>query len=165
MNGERYDVVVVAEEGFNFPFGTEIWAPLWFDVETTAVRDSHYLQVIEHLAPEATVEDARAELDLLARRLEQEYPNTNSGRRINTMALGRAVVDIGAPAFLLMWQATSVFVLLIACVNVANLILARGSDREKELALHLALGAGRGHVIRRLLTENMLLALLGALLA
>ena len=165
MNGERYDVVVVAEEGFNFPFGTEIWAPLWFDVETTAVRDSHYLQVIEHLAPEATVEDARAELDLLARRLEQEYPNTNSGRRINTIALGRAVVDIGAPAFLLMWQATSVFVLLIACVNVANLILARGSDREKELALHLALGAGRGHVIRRLLTENMLLALLGALLA
>ena len=164
MNGERYDVVGVAEEGFNYPFGTEIWAPLWFDVETTAVRDSHYLQLIGHLAPEATVEDARAELDLLARRLEQEYPNTNSGRRINTMALGRAVVDIGAPAFLLMWQATSVFVLLIACVNVANLILARGSDREKELALHLALGAGRGRVIGRLLTENMLLALLGALL-
>ncbi|TDI39254.1 MAG: ABC transporter permease [Acidobacteria bacterium] len=165
LNGEGYDVVGVAEEGFNYPFGTEIWAPLWFDAETTAVRDSHYLQVIGQLAPEATVEDARAELDLVAQRLEQEYPNTNSGRHINTMALGRAVVDIGAPAFLLMWQATSVFVLLIACVNVANLILARGAERKKELALHLALGAGRGRVIRRLLTENMLLALVGALLA
>ena len=165
LNGEHYDIVGVAEEGFNYPFGTEIWAPLWLDAEAAAIRDIHYLEVIGRLAPDSSVVDARAELDLIAGRLEQEYPKTNSGRRINTMKLGDAVIDIGTPTFLYMWQATSVFVLLIACVNVANLILARGSDREKELSLHIALGAGRGRVIRRLLTENLLLSLLGALAA
>jgi len=165
LNGESYDIVGVAEEDFNYPMGTDVWSPLWFDAETRAIRSSRYLTVIGRLREGATTEDARAELDLIAERLGEEYPNTNQGRGINTMAMGRAVVDIGAPAFLYLWQATSVFVLLIACVNVANLLLARGADRKKEISLQLALGARRGRVVRQLLTETIVLSLLAAAVA
>ncbi len=165
LDGEAYEVVGVAREGFDYPYGSEVWAPLWLDAETAARRDTNYLDVIGKLRPGVTLEDSQAELDLINARLQKEYPVTNEGRGIRAVALARAVVDLGAPTFLVVWQATTVFVLLIACVNVANLLLARGADREKELSLQQALGAGRSRIVRQLLTENLLLSLGGALLA
>jgi putative ABC transport system permease protein len=162
LDGETYDVVGVARKGFDYPNGADLWAPLWFDAETAALRDRHYLSVIGRLRPGRSTDDARTELDLIARRLEEEHPIEDGGRGIRLQSLSRAVVDIGVPAFLAVWQATTVFVLLIACVNVANLVLARGSDRHKELALQQALGARRFRIVRQLLTENLLLSLLGA---
>jgi putative ABC transport system permease protein len=165
LNGERYDVVGVARDGFDYPNGTEVWAPLWFDAETAALRDRHYLEVIGKLRPEVSLEDAQAELDVVAGRMARAHPRTNEGRGIRVVSLERAVIDVGAPAFLVVWQTTTVFVLLIACVNVANLVLARGADRKKELSLQQALGAGRARIVRQLLTENLVLAILGAALA
>ncbi|HEY7817243.1 MAG TPA: ABC transporter permease, partial [Vicinamibacteria bacterium] len=135
LDGEAYEVVGVAREGFDYPYGAELWAPLWLDAETAARRDVNYLDVIGKLRPGVSLQDAQAELDLINARLQKEYPVTNQGRGIRAVALARAVVDMGAPTFLAVWQATTVFVLLIACVNVANLLLARGADREKELTL------------------------------
>ncbi|MGH9337908.1 MAG: FtsX-like permease family protein, partial [Vicinamibacteria bacterium] len=165
LDGERYEVVGVAPEGFDYPYGSELWGLLWFDAETAAIRDSHYIEVIGKLREGATVVEAQAELDLVTGRLQREHPVTNEGRGVRAVALGRAVVDLGAPAFLAIWQGATVFVLLIACVNVANLLLARGADREKELSLQQALGARRSRIVRQLFTENLLLALLGALFA
>ncbi|HXV62242.1 MAG TPA: ADOP family duplicated permease [Vicinamibacteria bacterium] len=165
LNGERYDVVGVAEEGFDYPYGTDVWAPLWFDAETAANRESQYLTVIGRMREGTSVEDLQSELELVSERLAREYPSTNEGRGVKTMALARAVIDLGAPAFLAMWQATTAFVLLIACVNVANLLMARGGERQRELCLQQALGAGRYRIVRQLLTENLWLAALGALLA
>ena len=165
LDGESYEVVGVAREGFDYPYGSELWAPLWLDAETAARRDVHYLNVIGKLRPGVRREDAQAELDLITARLEKEHPVTNSGRGLRAVALARAVVDEGSPAFLALWQAATVFVLLIACVNVANLLLARGADREKELSLQQALGAKRSRIVRQLLTENLLLSIAGAALA
>jgi putative ABC transport system permease protein len=165
LDGETYEVVGVAQEGFDYPYGSELWAPLWLDGETAARRDVHYLNVIGKLRPGVSVEDAQAELDVITARLEKEHPVTNDGRGLRAVPLGRAVIDEGSPAFLALWQAATVFVLLIACVNVTNLLLARGADREKEFSLQQALGAGRTRIVRQLLTENFLLAVAGALLA
>ncbi len=165
LDGEQYEVVGVAREGFDYPDGSELWAPLWFDAKTAARRDIHYLGVIGKLRPGVSPLDAQAELDLITTRLQKEHPVTNEGRGLRAVELGRAVVDLGVPAFLTLWQATTVFVLLIACVNVANLLLARGAARERELSLQQALGAKRSRIVRQLLTENLLLSLGGATLA
>jgi putative ABC transport system permease protein len=165
LDGEPYEVVGVAREGFDYPFGSELWAPLVLDAETSAIRDRHYLSVIGKLRPARSVGDAQAELDLLNARLVREHPVTNEGRGLRVVALARAVVDLGAPAFLAFWQSATVFVLLIACVNVASILLARGADREREIALQQALGAKRSRIVRQFLTENLLLAAGGALVA
>ncbi len=165
LDGDQYDVVGVARKGFDYPNGSDLWAPLWLDAETAALRDHRYLDVIGRLRPGKRTEDAQAELDLVAHRLEKEHPIENQGRGIRVQSLSRAVVDVGVPAFLAVWQATTLFVLLIACVNVANLVLARGSDRQKELSLQQALGARRFRIVRQLLTENLVLSVLGASLA
>jgi putative ABC transport system permease protein len=165
LDGERYEVVGVAREGFDYPYGSDLWAPLSLDAKTAARRDTHYLDVIGKLRPGVTLSDAQTELDLVNRRLQREHPITNEGRGVRAIPLARAVVDLGAPAFLALWQATTVFVLLIACVNVANLLLARGAEREKELSLQQALGAKRSRIVAQLLTENLLLSAGGAALS
>jgi len=165
LDGEPYEVIGVARDGFNYPYGSDLWAPLFLDAKTAARRDVHYLDVIGKLRPGVSLSDARAELDVLNGRLQEEHPVTNEGRGIRAVPLARAVVDVGAPAFLALWQATTVFVLLIACVNVANLLLARGAEREKEISLQQALGANRSRIVRRLLTENLLLSVGGAALS
>ena len=111
------------------------------------------------------VQDAQGEMDLIAARLGREHPETNSGHGVRAQALNRAVIDMGTPAFIGLFQSAVLFVLLVACVNVANLMLARGADRQKELSLKLALGASRFRIVRQLLTENLVLASIGAVLA
>lgn len=165
LDGEQYEIVGVARQGFDYPYGSELWAPLWLDAKTAARRDTHYLDVIGKLRPGVSREDAQAELDVITARLQKEHRVTNNGRGLQAVALARAVIDQGSPAILAVWQATTVFVLLIACVNVANLLLARGADRQKELSLQQALGARRSIIVRQLLTENLLLSVAGAAFA
>jgi putative ABC transport system permease protein len=164
LDGERYTVVGIAAEGFEFPPGAELWVPLAFDPETAAKRNEWILSVVGRLKTGRTISEARAEMEVIGKRLAREHPKTNGGTGIHVLPLSEAVITDTRP-FLLIWQAAVAFVLLIVCVNVANLLLARGLDRQKELALRMALGAGRLRIARLLMTENILLALLGAILA
>jgi putative ABC transport system permease protein len=159
LDAEQYDVIGVAPRGFDFPMGSEIWAPLSFDAEAAALRHSRYLSVVGRLAAGRSIEDAKAEMAVIARRLEQQYPEANRdhGARVSTLVEG--MKDPGLGPILALWQASAGFVLLIACANIANLLLARGAERQRDLAVRLAIGASRARVIREMLIESSLLAL------
>ena len=163
LNGEEYEVVGIAPEGFSYPQGVDLWAPLEFTPDERAERSFQYVNAIGRLAEGKTLEDARAEMALIAGRLEKDYPETNQGRTVVVRSLAESVVDLGAPVFLGMWQVATILVLLIACVNVANLLIARGSERHREMSLRAALGAVRGRIVRLLMAESLVLAVLGAL--
>jgi putative ABC transport system permease protein len=157
-----YTIVGVAPAGFSFPYTTEVWAPLAFDAETAANRRQRFLTVVGRLKPGISVGEADAELQLIASQLEKQHPQANTGMSADSVPLVEGVQDEGNAEFLSVLQGTAIFVLLIACANVANLLLARGSSRQKELALRQALGASRWRLIRQLLTESVVLALVGA---
>jgi putative ABC transport system permease protein len=165
VDGESYTVVGVAPQRFDFPIGSEIWAPLGFTPEDAANRAGRFLMVLGRLLPGRESADLQAELSTVTERLARDHPQTNRGWRVNVMSLAKSVQDIGVGPFLLVWQASAIFILLIACANVTNLLLVRGAARQKSIALSVAMGAGRGRVIRQLLVETMVLALAGALLA
>jgi putative ABC transport system permease protein len=159
LDTEQYEVVGVAPAGFDFPMGAEVWAPLSFDAEKAAQRRPRDLSVIARLAPGQSVDDAQAQMRVVAGRLEQQYPDANRGRGARVSTLVEGMRDPGLGPILMLWQASAAFVLLIACANIANLLLARGSERQRDLAVRLAIGASRGRVIRELLLESALLAL------
>ena len=165
IDGESFEVVGVAASGFNFPMGAEIWAPLSMTAETAADRSNRYLTVIGRLAPGRSIEQAKAEMAVVADRLAREHPDANKDRnaRVQTLAVG--MQGEGNRPILLLWQASAIFVLLIACANIANLLLARGAERHRDFAVRLALGAGRGRLVRQLLSESTLPALVAIPLA
>ena len=165
LDGERFTVVGVAPEGFDYPYGSEIWVPLAFSTEALDHRERRYLQVVGRLRDGATPAALQAELATIAARLDKAYPATNRGWTVNVLSLSESVVDLGAKAFLVVHQLATVLVLLLACVNVANLLLVRAADREKELALRVALGASRWRVVRLLGLESLMLAGAGAIAA
>jgi putative ABC transport system permease protein len=165
LDREPYTIVGVGPAKFDYPMGAEVWTPLGFNAEALARRDRRFLSVIGRLADGRTVGELQAELATTARRLSSEYPNTNRDWSVNVMPLTKAVVDLGTPSFLAIWQASALMLLLMACVNVAGLLLVRGSSRAKELALRMALGAGRWRVVRQLLIESVVLSLVGVVLA
>jgi putative ABC transport system permease protein len=161
LNREPHLVVGVAPPGFTYPDGAEVWTPIEYDaVFRTKSRGAWYLGVIGRLQPGVPVTHAREEVRTIAARLAREYPDADEGVGGTVTSLHEAMVGESRPALLVLLGAVGL-VLLIACVNVANLLLARAAARESELAVRTALGAGRGRLLRQLLTESVLLAVLG----
>jgi putative ABC transport system permease protein len=159
LDVEPYEVIGVAPEGFDFPMGAELWTPLAFSPQDASLRSSHYLTTIGRLAPGRSIEDARAEMELIAARLEQLHPETNKGRGARVITLTEGMKDDLAGSIVGLWQASAIFVLLIGCANIVNLLLARGTGRQRDVAVRLAMGASRGRVARELMIEHLLLAL------
>src|SRR5436190_2945619 len=166
LDGKTYTVLGVMPAGFDLPGAVEIWVPLQINIETLALseRAATANEILARLKPGVTLKQADTELKAIARQLEQEYPNFRRGWSVKAISLRQDLLgDLeGHVRKALFALAGGVgFLLLICCANVANLQLARGISRERELALRRALGAGRWRLIRQLLTESMLLALLG----
>ena len=163
LNGEGYTVIGVMPPEFQFaPFwatNAELWSPLNLGSRATD-RGGQSLRVFGRLKPAATRAEAQSEVATIFRRLEQEYPQTNKGLGLTVEALHEQVVGKTRPVLLILFGAVC-FVLLIACANVANLMMARATSRQKEIALRTALGASSARIARQLLTESLLLAFFG----
>ncbi len=159
VNGAAHTVVGVMPRGFQFPprSAAGLWVPLAFRERWHADRGSHWVQVIARLKPGVSWTAAQLDMNEIARRLEKQYPLTNATRGVRVQALHGETVR-GTAQVLLVLAGAAGFVLLLACANVAHLVLARASGRRRELGVRMALGAGRWRIVRLLTMESALLA-------
>ena len=162
LNGRPRKVVGIVESSFDYPAKTKIWAPMAFGVAEASRRDFHRLMTQGRLRPGYTLSQARSELTGILANMAREYPQFNSNKKIFVQELSEEMTGKVKPALVALIGAV-IFVLAIACANVANLILARGAGRKGELAVRASLGATRGNLIAQLLTESLLLSALGGL--
>jgi putative ABC transport system permease protein len=162
LNGESYAVVGVMPPSFHFPEWADLWTPLAWNAEMWAVRGNHNCRVVARLRPGVDLPEAQAEMTTISRRLEGQYPEDDKGWGAVVVPLHDDLVEDVRPTLLVLLGAVG-FVLLIACANVANLVLARTLTRRKEIGLRLALGASRLRVVRQILCETAVLGLAGGL--
>jgi putative ABC transport system permease protein len=164
LNGVATKVLGVMPKGFFFrERNVDYWTPLSFTPERWAQRNNHFLNVVARMKPGVTKERAQKDMDTIAARLQQQYPASNA--KVGALVVPMQEDFAGdARNGLLVLQVASVFVLLIACSNLANLLLARSTGRRREIAVRLALGASRGQIAGQLLTESLLLSVVGGAL-
>ncbi|MEK6321127.1 MAG: ABC transporter permease [Acidobacteriota bacterium] len=170
LDGKSYTVAGIAPAGFQYPDKTDVWLPplrlapaINDQMDVTRVRGFGFLSTVGLLKPGVPLSQAKSEMEVITARLREQYPETNNNRFNRVVSLHTYLVGDTSNVLWLLLGAVC-FVLLIACANVANLLLARATSRQKEMAIRAALGASRLRVIRQLLTESSMLALLGGAL-
>ena len=161
LNGEPHTLIGILQRGVQLPSSADVWVPKVFSADELRERGAVFFSVIARLAPGATLEQARAEANVIGRQLAAQSSAADTGfRTLTVIPLADQIVGDTRKPLLILLGAVS-FVLLIACVNVANLLLVRAAGRESEIVIRTALGAGRGRIVRQLLTESLVLALSG----
>jgi len=162
INGKQVTVIGVMPKGWRFPEICDIWMPLQMDVKDNG-RGNFFLDCIGKVKKGVSIEQARAEMEAISARLAAQYPETNSGCSVHVTSFREEMVRNFKTLTLLVMGAV-LFVHLIACANVANLLLARGATRAKEIGIRLALGASRRQIVRQLLSESLVIGLAGSAL-
>ena len=164
LDGDSHEVIGVMPPRFAIPYGADVWAPLALDAAAWQARKNGSLMVIGRLAPGRSLPDARAEFTALAARQADTHPETNRARGVTVLSFTRGLGDDAVGPLMVVWQAAALLVLVVACANIANLLLARATERQAEFDVRLALGASRTRLVLQLLLEGACLALPGVLL-
>jgi len=163
LDGANYLVAGVMPENFRFPDFAQMWTPMAWTDQEKIIRGNHNYLVVARLRPEADIKQAQAEMSTISSRLERQYPIDDKGWGAVVLPLHDDLVSDVRPALLVLLGAVG-FILLIACVNVTNLSLARIFSRQKEIAIRTAMGASATRIVRQIVSESVLLALLGGAL-
>jgi putative ABC transport system permease protein len=164
FDDQDFQVIGVMPASYDFPLATDVWTPIALTPQQRHSRQGGMMVSVARLKPGRTLAQASSELDSIGARLAASYPDTNKSRRFMLWPAYRFLVDYETTQYLLMLLGSVAFVLLIACVNVANLQFARATGRLREVAVRTALGAGRWRVVSQLVTESVMLSVTGALL-